>query len=122
MNALTEERTFIRTGFMNLFKEGFWNVTALEKLLSGFIHVVFDVAYFDIAEMEWKSAHINMPVMYLPPERKLIELRALMDRALDILREIQRDISRGFTEHIVLSYEEYKEKLTGVINLSLIHI
>jgi len=116
MNALTEERTFIRTGFMNLFKEGFWNVTALEKLLSGFIHVVFDVAYFDIAKMEWKSAHINMPVMYLPPERKLIELRALMDRALDILREIQRDISRGYTEHIVLSYEEYKEKLTGVIN------
>jgi len=116
MNALTEERTFIRTGFMNLFKEGFWNVTALEKLLAGFIHVVFDVAYFDIAEMEWKSAHINMPVMYLPPERKLIELRALMDRALDILREIQRDISRGYTEHIVLSYEEYKEKLTGVIN------
>ena len=115
LNALSEERTYMRTGFVNLFKEGFWDTKAIEKLLAGFVISSFKVSYFDITQLEWKTGWINIPVMYLPPERKLIELRALMDRALDILREIQRDISKGYTEWIIENYEEYKKKLTGVI-------
>jgi len=115
MNTLTEERTLLRTGFMNLFKEGFWDVKALEKLLAGFIVASFKVAYFDIEEMVWKTGWINAPVMFLPPERKLLELRALMDRTLDVLRDIQRDITRGYEEWIIDDYNEYKEKLSGVI-------
>jgi phage-related protein len=116
MNMLTEERTLLRTGFMNLFKEGFYDWKALEKLLAGFIKASFYVAYFDSEKMTWTTGWINLPVMFLPPERRLLELRALMDRALDILREIQRDITVGYQEFIIDSYDEYKARLTKVID------
>jgi len=116
MNALTEERTLLRTGFLNLFKEGFWNVEALEVLLKGFVMASFQVSYFDSTERRWGTGWVNQPVMFLPAERKLLELRALMDRALDILRDIARDVARGYSEWIVEDYEEYKDKLTQVIS------
>jgi len=66
--------------------------------------------------MKWGTGWVNQPVMFLPAERKLIELRALMDRALDILRETARDISRGYSEWIVETYEEYEGMLTSIID------
>jgi len=115
MNALTDERTLLRTGFINLFKEGFWNVEALESLLAGIITASYKVSYFDSTTLQWGTGWINHPVMFLPAERKLLELRALMDRALDILREIARDISRGYQEYIIWDYNEFKSKLNSVI-------
>jgi len=116
MNVLTEERTLLRTGFMGLFKEGFYNIESLETMLSGFITASFQIAYFDISKSQWYTAYVNQPIMFLPPERRLLELRALMDRALDILREIQKDISIAYQEYIVWDYNEYKSKLTQVID------
>jgi phage-related protein len=115
MNVLTEERTALRTGFMGLFKEGFYDVEALEKMLGGFVTASFNVSYFDMTTMKWTTGWVNLPVMYLLPERRLLELRALMDRALDILREIQRDVSRAYQEFVVRDYNEYKAKLEQVI-------
>jgi len=116
MNVLTEERTLLRTGFMNLFKEGFWDTRALEVFLSGFIVTIFDVARFDLNTLQWTEGKVKLPVMFLPPERKLLELRALMDRSLDILRDIQKDISTAYQEFIIWDYNEYKKRLTDVID------
>ncbi|RLI87417.1 MAG: hypothetical protein DRP01_01960 [Archaeoglobales archaeon] len=116
VNALTEERTLLRTGFINLFREGFWDIDSLEKFLSGFITASFKVAYFDAEHLSWKSGWINLPIMFLPPERKLLELRALMDRALDILRDIQKDVLTGYQEFIIESYDEVKERLNSVVS------
>jgi len=117
MNVLSEERTLLRAGFLGLFKEGFYDVDALETMLRGFIEVSFKVAFFDSDRLEWVADKwVNIPVMFLPPERKLLELRAIMDRALDILREIQRDLSLAFADNIVLDYEEYKVRLKGIID------
>jgi hypothetical protein len=116
MNALTEERTALRTGFIGFFKEGFYNIDALETMLSGFITTSFKIAYFDIQSAKWVTGFINQPVMFLPPERKLLELRALMDRSLDILREIQKDVSTAYQEFIIWDYNEYKSRLTQVID------
>ena len=116
MNAFTEERTLLRTGFINLFKEGFYDVAALEKLLEGFVKASFHVSYFDMERMQWTSGWVNVPVAFLPAERKLLELRALMDRSLDILREVQRDIATAYQEFIVKDYDEFKTRLTSVID------
>ena len=116
MNALSEERTLMRTGVMNLFKEGFIKTETFESVLAGAFVTSFKVAYFDINTYTWKQGYINLPVMFLPAERKLISLRAQMDRALDILREIQRDISTAYQNAIIKDYNEYKEKLTQVIS------
>jgi len=115
MNVLVDERTLLRTGFMNLFKEGFWDLVSLETLLAGFITASFKVAYFDVETYRWIEKWVNQPVMFLPPERKLLEIRALMDRSFDILREIQRDISNAYLDAIVVSYDEYKALLSKVI-------
>jgi len=60
MNALSEERTLLRTGFINLFKEGFYDVKSLETLLAGFVKASFQVAYFDMDKMMWTTGWINI--------------------------------------------------------------
>mgnify|MGYP000568940849 CR=1 FL=1 len=115
INSIADERTLMRTGVLNLFKEGFWDIKSVEAVLGGVIITSFKVSYFDLEKMGWDDGYINIPLRYLPPERKLIELRALMDRALDILREIQRDISTAYQEFILEDYNAFKERLSSVI-------
>ena len=115
INALTDERTLLRTGFINLFKEGFFSYETLDKLLEGFVTASFVVEWFDIETKQWKAGAINIPVRYLPAERKLLELRAVMDRALDILRDLVRELNRAYREHIIETHEDYsKVLLSGV--------
>jgi len=115
MNALTEERTLLRTGFQNLFKEGFITAETLTSVLSGAFITSFKVAYFDIEDTTWKEGWVNLPIMYLPAEQRLIALRAYADRAMDILREIQRDVSNAYQDSIIATKKEYEEKFTQVI-------
>ena len=115
MNALTEERTLLRTGFQNLFKEGFITSETLTSVLSGAFITSFKIAYFDIEDTTWKEGWINLPIMFLPAEQRLITLRAYADRAMDILREIQRDVSNAYQDSIIATKEEYETKFTQVI-------
>jgi len=101
INALADERTLLRTGFINLFKEGFFNLKTVEELLSGLVKASFKVAYFDLTKMDWDTKWINIPVMFLPAERKLLELRALMDRALDLLRDYVYELRRAAAENVI---------------------
>ncbi len=107
INALSEERTLLRTGFINLFKEGFWDYKTIDTLLDGFFIASFAVEYFDPAVRKWKAGAINVPIKFLPGERRLLELRAAMDRALDILRDLVRELNRSYAEHIIIGYDDY---------------
>jgi len=95
INALADERTLLRTGFLNLYKEGFFTYPNLEKLLKEFVIASFKVAYFDMDKYDWEVKWINIPVRFLPAERRLLELRAVFDRALDVLRDYMRMLGRG---------------------------
>jgi hypothetical protein len=66
--------------------------------------------------LQWTTGWLNIPVMFLPPERKLIELRAMMDRALDILRDIQRDAFTAYQEYIIWDKNEFESKLSDIID------
>ena len=114
INALSEERTLLRTGFINLFREGLWPLDTLNKLLAGFFTVVFKTAYFDPNDFNWKEVDIEYPVAFLPAESKLLELRALMDKALDIYREAYRRIIRAIAFHTV-SVEQGKAILADIV-------
>ena len=114
INALTEERTLLRTGFINLYKEGFFTVSDLEQLLAGFFTASFQVAYFDMADRKWKEGWINIPVMFLPAERKLLELRAIFDRAVDLLRDLMRALHTGVRE-LITSPSDAVSKLKSYI-------
>ncbi|RLG72059.1 MAG: hypothetical protein DRO23_11055, partial [Thermoprotei archaeon] len=115
MNALADERTYIRTGFINLFKEGFFTYKLLDELLTKFITASFKVAYYDLTRHKWKEGWINLPVRYLPAERKLLELRAVFDRALDVLRDYMRMLGRGVT-YLIFKPDEAIDKLKNYIN------
>jgi len=105
INALTEERTLLRTGFWNLFKEGLFDISAMNKLFAGFFTVKFKVAYFDPVNYKWVDADFNIPVMFLPAEAKLIEIRATMDRAVDLWRDLMREVFSGI-RHAVWTPDE----------------
>ena len=114
INALSEERTLLRTGFINLYREGIFSLNDLNELLSGFFTVVFKTAFFDPSDMKWKEVDIEYPVAFLPAESKLLELRAVMDKALDIYREAYRRIIRAIAFNVV-SVEQGKAILGDIV-------
>jgi phage-related protein len=116
INTIADERTLLRTGVMNLFKEGFVNASAVGKMLTGILTASFKVAYFDVGNRMWRTGFINVPLRFLDMEAKLIGIRASMDRALDILRDIQRDVLTGYQEFIIKDYDEFKKKFADVID------
>jgi len=118
INALSEERTLLRTGFINLFREGLWTLDQLNVLLSGFFTVVFKTGYFDPNTMDWKEVNVEFPVAFLPAESKLLELRAVMDKALDIYREAYRYLIRSALYYTVTveEAEEILRDIVGAIN------
>jgi len=115
MNALADERTLLRTGFINLFKEGFFTYKILDELLTEFVTASFKVAYFDMDKYDWVVKWINIPVRFLPAERKLLELRAVFDRALDVLRDYMRMLGRGVS-YLIFKPDEAVDKLKNYIN------
>ena len=102
MNALQEERTFARTGVINVFKEGFTDLSGLEKTLSHLTDV----------EILGKK----YPVKFLKGEVKLLSLRAKYDRVIDIMRDYFRNQLRAVSEHII-SYDEMIKNLKDEIKL-----
>lgn len=101
INALADERTLLRTGIINLYEHGAMKYEDLDKLMSELVIASFAVSYFDIEAGQWKSGFINLPVAYLPAERKLLELRAVIDRHLRIFRDTLKDLERAYTEYII---------------------
>jgi len=99
-NAYAEERTLIRTGFMNLFKEGYWKYEDVDELMRGFFKLKFKILAYDSNDKLFKPKEIELPVKFLEGERKLLELRMLMDRALDILRDYTREMIYACADNI----------------------
>ena len=85
--VISDEMTLLRTGWLHLFKEGMLTVDDVEKYLAGIITVSYQVGYWDPEAKKWTKAWINLPVRWLPHERRLLQLRMLMDRVYDVFRE-----------------------------------
>ena len=116
INTIADERTLLRTGVVNLYKEGFYGVSSIMRMLTGLLTTSFKVAYVDVDAGQWREGYINVPLRYLDMEARLIGIRALTDRALDILRDIQRDVLTGYQEFIIGTYDEFKERFSKVID------
>jgi len=90
MNALAEERTYVRTGVISTFKEGFVTERLLEWVLGRLTTV-------QILGKNWV-------VRFLPSEVKLLALRAKYDRSIDILRDYFADLRSSVADNI-MKYE-----------------
>jgi len=114
INALTDERTLLRTGLINIYEYGAMHFEDLDSLMSNLTTVSYEVAYFDISKRSWDYGYINLPVMFLPPERRLLALRALFNRSLRIYRECLTELEKGYTE-MIIEKDIMKEKMQTVI-------
>jgi phage-related protein len=112
--VIADEMTLLRTGWLNLFKEGMITVEDAEKSLAGLIVASYRVGYWNPEAKTWTSGWINLPVRWLPHERRLLELRMAMDRVLDIYREIYNYIRSGIRT-LSITVDEAKAKLQELI-------
>ena len=113
-NAYSEERTITRTGFINLFKEGFWTAKDITELMQGFFKLKFLVLKWVEERKAFTLEEVELPVKFLEGERKLLALRALMDRALDILRDAQKEAMYSAVENII-PIEKDKENYVSIL-------
>ena len=93
--ALTDEMTFLRGGFIELFREGLLTLDATEKLMSGLFAVKFTTGYIDHTSGKPVTFDYMKPIFWLPAERRLLQLRAVMDRGYEIWRDIIRETASG---------------------------
>jgi len=93
--ALTDEMSLLRTGFIILFREGLTTLNATEKLMSGLFTIKFTTGYIDTETGEPVVFDYMKPVFWLPAERRLLQLRAVMDRAHDLWRDTVRETASG---------------------------
>jgi intein/homing endonuclease len=111
MQAFTDERTLLRTGIVDLYERGLADLQALDDLMSDLSVLSFKVAYFDMQAMDWKEGFVNVPLSFLPGERKLIEMRAVIDRYMSIYGKALTEIVGG-VRSLVLKPDEAKERLS----------
>ena len=114
--VISDEMTLLRTGWLRLFKEGMLSVQDVESYLSGMITVSYLVGYWDPATKQWTSRYVNLPVRWLPHERRLLELRMLMDRVYDVFREIYGFIRAGIRS-LAVKPEDALSKLKELISM-----
>jgi phage-related protein len=113
--AIADEMSLLRTGWLNLFKEGMINVTDAERYLSGLLVASYQVGFWDPVQKAWTSGWINLPVRWLPHERKLLELRMAIDRVMDIFREAYNYIKSGIRT-LSITKEDARQRLVALID------
>ena len=100
MNALAEERTYVRTGVINAYKEGFLKSDALFKQFTNLTSV--------------KLLGKDVPVRFLEGEAKLLELRARYDRAMDILNDSKTYLKRAYADNII-EWDDVLNVFRGIV-------
>jgi hypothetical protein len=114
--VIADEMTLLRTGWINLFKEGLLTFDAMDQALSGLFTVSYKVGYWDPEAKAWTTGWINLPVRWLPHERRLLEYRALIDRIMDLYREFYGYL-RSAVRTLILTPEEAKQMLADFVKL-----
>ncbi|MFZ8808654.1 MAG: hypothetical protein ACO2PN_11195 [Pyrobaculum sp.] len=118
--VIADEMTLLRTGWINLFKEGLLTFDVMDKALSGLFTVSYKVGYWDPEKKQWMTGWINLPIRWLPHERRLLEYRALIDRIMDLYREFY-GYMKSAVKTLVLTPEEAKEVLVDFVKLLNAH-
>jgi len=116
--TIADEMTLLRTGWLNLFKQGVLTLDKVDTALNGLITVSYEVGYWDSTSKEWTSKWINLPIRWLPHEIKLLELRMVMDR-FDYLYKEYRNYLIRFASRNIITKDDIKTKLQDFITLAV---
>jgi phage-related protein len=114
--VISDEMTLLRTGWINLFKEGLLTFDVMDQALSGLFTVSYKVGYWNPETKQWTTGWINLPIRWLPHERRLLEYRALIDRIMDLYREFYGYL-RSAVRSMILTPDEAKQTLSDFVKL-----
>jgi hypothetical protein len=78
--------------------------------MSGLFTITFITGYIDPATGKDVVFKYNKPVFWLPAERRLLQLRAVMDRGYELWRSVVREVAWGVLR-LALTLEEAREIL-----------
>jgi len=111
MNALTEERSYARSGILNIFERGFATDSGTDKILENMTSI--------------KILGKDRPVKFLEGERKLLLLRHTWDRALNVLRGLWSNLTLGFQRNMISPEEvmadvgDFTNRLKAVLKIDI---
>jgi len=87
MNAMTEERSYVRIGVLNAYEQGFMASTKVDEIFK-------NITTIPILGKE-------RVVKFLEGERKLLIIRHTWDRALNVLNSLWRNLTLGFQRSMI---------------------
>jgi len=93
--ALADEMTLLRSGFIELYRTGLIDLDTAEQLMSGLFTIKFTTGYIDPATAAPVKKDYLKPLFWLPAERRMLQLRAVMDRGYEFWRAMLREILSG---------------------------
>jgi phage-related protein len=114
--VISDEMTLLRTGWTNLFKEGLLTFDVMDQALSGLFTVSYKVGFWNPETKQWTTGWVNLPIRWLPHERRLLEYRALIDRVMDLYREFY-GYMRSAVRSMILTPDEAKQTLSDFVKL-----
>ncbi|MEM1631892.1 MAG: hypothetical protein QXX83_07150 [Thermofilum sp.] len=95
INAVADEKTMVRTSIITMYKEGLISLDNAEALLSGALVQNVLTGYIDPATGKPVTFTYRMPIMWLPIERRLMQMKAVVDRVVDLFRDLSSVIARA---------------------------
>ena len=118
LDVTTAARTLLRTGLINLVRENAETVKVLDAAMSGLFNMSALVAYFDLDQMKWVEGWFNIPIYYLAPERALLLLRAVYDKAVAYMRHMLRAATAAARDNL-LSIGDAIKAVSGYVSTTL---
>ena len=109
---LADEMTLLRTGFLELFRWGLSDLNTLEHLMSGLFVITFTTGYISHTLGEPVTFTYKKPIYWLPAERRLLEIRAVIDRAYELWRLVVREAASGVMR-LALKPDEARNIIEG---------
>jgi hypothetical protein len=111
---LADEMSLLRSGFLELYRWGMANVHQLEALMSGLFVIKFTTGYIN-TDGSVVTYTYNKPVLWLSAERRLLQLRAAMDRYYMLFRDFVREVERG-VRFLALHTESTAEEIKKYVS------
>jgi hypothetical protein len=111
--VLTPSFTLLRTGFIEALRRGWITLDTAETLMSGLFVIKFRTGYIDPGTGEFREFEYRKPVFWLPAERRLLQIRGILDRYNWLMRDTLMRVVRALTL-VSLYPDEGREILTAL--------
>jgi hypothetical protein len=95
--VLTPSFTLLRTGFIEALRRGWITLDTAEYLMSGLFIINFRTGYIDTGTGEFREFTYRKPVFWLPAERRLLQIRGILDRYNWLMRDTLMRVVRALT-------------------------